>query len=166
MPSFLKASFAEYRILCWQFDSLRTLNMCEHLHCGLASIASAVRSLVYLLGPLVSGESSPSFFQDFPLVSAFVQWCPFVDFFTFIVVGVQFCEIPGCEGSCVSVNLGSFQPLFLCMFFLCFPLWYSHYTHVGTLNGNPHFSKTRHFSSFFSVSSSACVTYQSIFRFP
>lgn len=71
----------------------------------------------------------------------FTMMCLLANRLAFILVFVEFLR---CVGYCFSINLqifyNHFFEYFLCSFLF---LWYSHYMHVGALNGTLHLSESQ-----------------------
>lgn len=116
-PSFLKVSFAAFRILGLQSFCFRTLNMISH--CLLASLVCDGRSAFHFpQDPSCSHKSLLSFyFQDsltvcdFQYFDYYMSECGSLEF-----ILLEFVEILECV-DCFSSNLGYLQPLFLQKFF-------------------------------------------------
>lgn len=130
-----------YSILVWQFFIFSTFNML--LHCLLTSMVSDEMLWVDLTGfPCmwwVIFVFAPFRISSFSLnILSMMCLGVCVSVFIFILLRVHWsywmCRI-------FFINLPSFQPLFLHYFLsLSHISWYSHYVHVGALNGVSHFS--------------------------
>lgn len=110
-PSLLKDSFAEYKIFAFQFFNFSALNATFH----------------YLLTFMVSDDKSTvNFIKDLSVLSFCFQYSLSLVFNSLIIICfvwlnlsyLDLVEILGYVGTCISSNLGKFQPLLLPIFLL------------------------------------------------
>lgn len=110
-------------------------------HCLLASTVFPKKSDWFYWGSLESEVSFFSCFQNFLLVFDFHHFYYHVSACRTLLIywaSRIYKRVIAC-----SINLKSFQPLYLHFFLLSLsPLWYFHYIYVSVLHGVPHFSVT------------------------
>lgn len=132
LPSFLKGSFAGYKILSWLFLALNSLNISSH--CLLVSTTSDKKSAVDLI-------RVPFCVMSFPLTAS--RFSCYFGFSTFSLHCIWLCfsalNLLGLPWMCrkwFSTNLKNFQPLFLRIFLFLFSLlsfWNSYYVYIDVL---------------------------------